>query len=199
MSPPAAMLFDLDGVLIDSERVWREVMNATARHFSVPEIAEATFDDCFGQGIVDDRDKFYPGRSLEEIAARYDVEFPRYLHHLRVDPAVPRVFEVLRERGLPSAVVTNTPNPLATDLVRRAEATPDHVIGGSDTPNPKPAPDMVLLACERLGVAPGEALLIGDSRYDREAAHAAGTPFVGLGLDGGVARVESLIGLLDHL
>jgi phosphoglycolate phosphatase-like HAD superfamily hydrolase len=58
-------------------------------------------------------------------------------------------------------------------------------------PRAKPAPDLVLHACAKLGVAPSEAWMVGDSRFDRGAAEAAGVYFVGLGLDG-QARIEQL-------
>ena len=73
----------------------------------------------------------------------------------------------------------------------------DEIVGGTDAPRAKPAPDMVLLACERLGVGTGEVLFVGDSRYDREAAGAAGVRFVGLGIDGDL-RIEAL-GELEKL
>ena len=65
------------------------------------------------------------------------------------------------------------------------------LVGGTDVPRAKPAPDLVLRACERLGVAPGEAILVGDTRFDREAAAAAGVRFVGLRLEGDV-KLERL-------
>jgi phosphoglycolate phosphatase/AHBA synthesis associated protein len=92
-------------------------------------------------------------------------------------------------------VITNTPAPVAWDMVRRAGGTPDLVVGGTDVPRPKPAPDMVLRACELLETPTGESLVVGDSRYDREAARAAGTRFAGLGIDGDV-RIDRLVDVL---
>ena len=65
------------------------------------------------------------------------------------------------------------------------------VIGADQVAHSKPAPDLLLLALERLKLPPGEALMVGDSRYDRGAAEAARVPFVGLGLDGDF-RIEQL-------
>jgi HAD superfamily hydrolase (TIGR01509 family) len=62
-------------------------------------------------------------------------------------------------------------------------------------PHAKPAPDLLLLACRELGVEPSQAMLIGDSRYDREAAKAAGVRFVGFGIDGD-ERIERLSELI---
>ncbi len=110
-------------------------------------------------------------------------------------PEVPRVFETLRERSLRTAVITNTPAPVAWDMVKRAGGTPDLLVGGTDVPRPKPAPDMVLRACELLEIPAGETLVVGDSRYDREAARAAGTFFAGLGIEGDV-RLDRLVDVL---
>jgi beta-phosphoglucomutase-like phosphatase (HAD superfamily) len=68
--------------------------------------------------------------------------------------------------------------------VARAGASPDALVGGTDVPRPKPAPDMVLLACERLGAPPARSWVVGDTAFDREAARAAGARFAGLGLEG---------------
>ena len=70
------------------------------------------------------------------------------------------------------------------------------MVGGTDVARGKPAPDMVLEACRRLRVAPAEALVVGDSRYDRDAAAAAKVRFVGLRIAGD-RRIERLGGLLD--
>lgn len=50
----------------------------------------------------------------------------------------------------------------------------DVLVAGDDTDHPKPAPDMLLLACEKLGVSPTEAVMVGDSENDAWAAKAAG-------------------------
>jgi HAD superfamily hydrolase (TIGR01509 family) len=195
---PEAVLFDLDGVLIDSYRVWYALLNATARDFGYAEISPALFRECWGQGSRKDRERFFPGHDLETVERYYREHFLDHVAALVVAPGVPELFEALRARSLGSAVITNTPRALAVELVRRAHASPDSVIGGDDVARAKPAPDMVWLACERLGVDAAHALVVGDSRHDREAAQAAGAPFAGLGTEGDVT-LESLAELLEHL
>ncbi len=196
---PAALLFDLDGVLVDSYRVWFHLLNAAAEAWSYPSISPALFDECWGQGVQADRERFYPDHDIPAIDAFYAAHFEDHIDHLDVPAGVPELFEALRTRGLPSAVVTNTPNPLAGAVVRHAGATPDHVIGGTDVPNAKPAPDMLVLAAERVGVPPSSCWMIGDSAYDRDAARAAGTPFVGIRTGGDVtlAGIDELAALID--
>ena len=190
-----AVLFDLDGVLVDSYEVWFHLLNGAASDLGYPPISPEVFRSCWGQGIEADVEKFYGRHSIAEIETYYGDHFSDYLEHLGVVPEVPRVFETLRERSLRTAVITNTPAPVAWDMVKRAGGSPDLLVGGTDVPRPKPAPDMVLRACELLGIPAGEALVVGDSRYDREAARAAGTVFAGLGIEGDV-RLDRLVDVL---
>jgi phosphoglycolate phosphatase/AHBA synthesis associated protein len=190
-----AVLFDLDGVLVDSYQVWFHLMNGAARELGYPTISPEVFRSGWGQGIEADVEKFYSRHTIAEIEAYYDDHFGDHLEHLGVVPEVPHVFETLRERSLPTAVITNTPAPLAWDMVKRAGGRPDLLVGGTDVPRPKPAPDMVLRASELLEIPVGETLVVGDSRYDREAAGAAGAVFAGLGIEGDV-RLDRLIDVL---
>jgi phosphoglycolate phosphatase/AHBA synthesis associated protein len=117
-----------------------------------------------------------------------------------VNPEAAPLLAELTRRGIARAVVTNTVGELTAKILERAgllehfsvRATSDRVA------HAKPAPDLVQLACSELGVAPAEAWMVGDSRFDRGAAGAAGVHFVGLGLDGD-ARIEGLAGLLALL
>jgi phosphoglycolate phosphatase/AHBA synthesis associated protein len=190
-----AVLFDLDGVLVDSYQVWFHLLNGAARELGYPPISPEAFQSCWGQGIEADVEKFFHRHSVAEIETYYGDRFGDHLEHLGVVPEVPQVFETLRKRSLRTAVITNTPAPVAWDMVKRAGGTPDLVVGGTDVPRPKPAPDMVLRACELLETPTGESLVVGDSRYDREAARAAGTRFAGLGIDGDV-RIDRLVDVL---
>ena len=186
-----AVLFDLDGVLIDSYRVWFHLLNGAARELGYPPISPELFRSGWGQGIEADVEKLFPRHRVAEIERYYADHIGDHLEHLGVVPGVTEVFEVLRERSLRTAVITNTPAPLAWDMVKRAGGTPDLLVGGTDVPRPKPAPDMVRRACELLEIPTGKALVVGDSRYDREAAQAAGALFAGLGIDGDI-RIDRL-------
>jgi phosphoglycolate phosphatase/AHBA synthesis associated protein len=189
------VLFDLDGVLVDSYQVWFHLMNGAARDLGYPPISPETFHSCWGQGIEADVEKFFDRHCVAEIETYYGDHFRDHLEHLGVVPEVPRVFETLRGRSMRTAVITNTPADVAWDVVNRTGGRPDLLVGGTDVPLPKPAPDMVLRACELLEIPPGESLVVGDSRYDREAARAAGTLFAGLGIEGDV-RLDRLADVL---
>jgi phosphoglycolate phosphatase/AHBA synthesis associated protein len=192
------VLFDLDGVLIRSYEVWFRLMNAAAAHFGQPAISRETFQSCWGQGLQEDVRRFFPGGSVEEVEAYYDAHFMDHGEHLQVDPDAAPVIAALRERGLSLGVITNTPAALARAILGRAGLAVDFVVGGTDVPEPKPAPDMVLRACQLARVAPAAALVVGDSSYDRAAARAAGVRFAGLQIEGGttLARLRDVLDLV---
>lgn len=191
-----AVLFDLDGVLVDSKEVWFRLLKAATLRFSAPPIDAESFRAMWGQGV--DADAEYLGCTVDSLERFYNDHFMSFGDALGIDPAGPEVLTRAHAAGLRSAVVTNTPTPLARDLLAAARLEPQALVGGTDVPRPKPAPDMVLRACVLLGVPPSEAVMIGDSVFDRDAAAAAGTRFVGLRTDGErrIERLEALPRLL---
>lgn len=192
------MLWDLDGVLVDSYEVWFELLRATARALGGVVVSRERFAACWGQGVEKDVELFFPHRSIAAVEAHYHAHFMDHAARLRVDPDARAVVARLRELGVAQALITNTPGPLAREIVGAAEIALDAVVGGTDVARGKPAPDMVLEAARRLSVSPADAWVVGDSRYDRDAAAAAGARFVGVRLDGD-ARIERLSDLLALL
>jgi AHBA synthesis associated protein len=174
---PKAILFDLDGVLVDTYEVWFFLLNDVARRHGYPPVLREVYQTSWGQGIEVDVKNFYPRHTIEQVRDEYARYYDDHLHHLRVmDGAAVR----LGSLDLPKAVITNSPTPLATRAlsVAQLERFFQTVVGCDQVAASKPAPDMVLEACRRLGVRPAEALVVGDSRFDEGAAKAAGTDFV---------------------
>lgn len=198
-TPTRAVLFDLDGVLVHSDPVWFRLLNQAAEVWGYPPISERTFLSATGQGIEADQARFYPDHGIPEIEAFYHAHFMEHVVHLEIAEGVAEVFQALRERGVATAVITNTPNPLAREVVAHARATPDTVVGGTDVTAAKPAPDMVFEACARLSVEAPEAWVVGDSRFDEAAARAAGCRFAGIGGIEGDVTLAALRELLRHV
>ena len=195
---PRAVLWDLDGVLIDSYEVWFHLLNHTAQSFGKPPVTRETFAAGWGQGIEKDVERWFQDRTVAEVEAFYHAHFMDHARHLRIDPDAMRVTTALRARGLRQCLITNTPSPLAREILAHASIALDDVVGGTDVPNGKPAPDMVLEACRRLAVTPAQSLVVGDSRYDRDAAAAAKVRCIGLRMDAD-ARIERLADLPEML
>jgi phosphoglycolate phosphatase len=193
------VLFDLDGVLVFSREAWRLVYNETLEQFGHPPIPRVDFDAIFGNGTQADRDTYMPERTVEEIDEAYRRLFERHLDAVEVNPRAAGVLTRLRGRGLSLAVATNTSRALARRLLRRfdlleafdATASPDEA-GAA-----KPDPAVVRLAAGRIGVPLSRCLLVGDSRYDEEAARAAPAEFLGFRYGSGFNRIEELSEIFD--
>lgn len=176
----SAVLFDLDGVLVDSFEVWFAVVNVARRRFGMPEVTSAYVASIFGQGIEADIRNLYPGRGREEVQAAYDEAMPREIGRMRVNPEALAALHALGAQGLKRAVVTNTQQSLADAVVRRIGLAPhlDACVAVVPGLKEKPAPDLLLRALHLVGVPPAAALMVGDTDYDRQAAQAAGTRFL---------------------
>lgn len=197
---PRAILFDLDGVLVDSVDAWHGAVAEAGARFRGRAISREEMTSTFGQGTAADVEVFGLSCTPAELDAFYEAELPNHLGAVRIAADAQRVVEAIAARGLARALVTNTVGSLARALV--ALAVPLELFGSLATADrvahAKPDPDLVLLACAELDVSPRDAWLVGDSRYDEAAARAAGAGFVGLGLPGDetIATLGELLALL---
>ncbi len=172
-----AALFDLDGVLVDTWEVWAHLLDDVARRLGYPAISREDYRAGWGQGIEADVASFYPRHTVDEVRRLYEAHYEAHLPRLRV---MEGAREALDRLTLPRAVVTNSTSALARRALAIAGLGPCFgvVVGSDEVARSKPAPDMVLEACRRLGQDPSASVVIGDSRYDEEAARAAGAAFI---------------------
>ena len=174
-----AVLYDFDGTLADST----ELIMRCWRHTMVTHLGECPPDEEWlrGFGTPLDVQMARFARSTDEAAAMVDTyrDFQHDLHDemLRPFPGAPETVRALAERGVGLAIVTSKYRRgtlRGLDLCGLTEHF-DVIVTPEDVANPKPHPDPVLFALERLGVSPSEALFVGDSPHDMAAGRAAGT------------------------
>ena len=195
MNPsPRGILFDMDGVLVFSTEAWFSVYNATLVHFGHPPIGREEFLRIFGNGTQADRAMYMPERSVEEIDAAYRRFFAERLDAIELNPEAVPALARLRERGVRTSLATNTNRKLADAILARfgvselltALACADEAGAG------KPDPAVVRLAARRIELPLEECVMVGDSRYDEEAAAAAPVTFRGYRYGEGATRIEAL-------
>jgi HAD superfamily hydrolase (TIGR01509 family) len=192
-----AVLFDLDGVLIDSFSAWFAAVNDVASRFGVGPFGEGRVLSVWGQGVAADAENLYPGHTPEEIRRAYDEALPRHVRAVALNPEARPVLDALRGKGIGRAVVTNTQTSLAHAILRAkgiADAV-DVVAALEPGVREKPSPDLLIHALEGLRIPPTEALMVGDTRYDEQAALAAGVRFVRYDFSKG-ERLASALGIL---
>jgi phosphoglycolate phosphatase len=176
-----AVLFDLDGTLIDSAPDLAGTVNEMRLERGLPELPYPGLRAMVGAGA---RGMLSAGFSIgpsdtgfeamrDEFLARYEA---RMLRLTTVFSGIPALLAVFERRGLPWGIVTNKaerfalPVTAGLGLHQRAAA----VIGGDTTPRAKPHPDPLLEAARRIGADPCHCIYVGDDERDIQAGRAAG-------------------------
>ncbi|MFH1409469.1 MAG: HAD family hydrolase [Nanoarchaeota archaeon] len=192
-----AILFDMDGVLIDTGPSWFHVFNLARVHFGFPEVDLKDWQErCWGLTLPAIKDTFFPGITEERLLSSFESKMHLYFKHALPMPHSVNVINRLKKK-FKIAVVTNGTKKMSDLLLPKLGITFDAVLTSDDGAE-KPSPDLIIKACELLQVAPKDTVMIGDVPVDMEAAKAAGCIGIGFGIDGDY-RVESFLELLKLL
>jgi len=191
-----AVLFDLDGTLIDSRRDIAAAANAARARFGlVPLPVEDVMPfigrgvDFLLQGVLGDTAT--PERVKEGLASLMDHYRDHLVDHTAVYPGCVDFLTHLRDRGVAMGVVSNKPHVLTLRVLGELGLEPffGAALGADATANKKPHPEPLRTALKTLGADPGNSVMIGDSAVDFQAARAAGMA-VGLVSHGFTHRAE---------
>lgn len=196
-----AVLFDLDGVLIDSNRAWFLTFNDICRSVGILPVSPAEFRrNVLGRSLAHECKHYFTMLTEKDLSAQCARLVPRHLAAMKAFPDARPVLSAVRRAGLKIGVVTNTPRRIASSVLTRSRLRPfvQTIVGGEEVPGGKPDPEMIWTACRRLRVAPAFAIYVGDTPTDRQTARAAGVRFFGLGLPGNV-RLHRLADLRRSL
>jgi phosphoglycolate phosphatase len=172
-----AYLFDLDGTLIDHFAAIHRCYAYTLGRMGLPEPTPAQVRAAVGGGIENSLSKFIaPDRFAEAIAIYREFWDRTMLEQVYLMPGAKELLEGLHARGTAMGVLTNKLGSSSRLICDKLAITPlvKVVLGAQDTPWLKPRPELTRLAIERLGARADECLLVGDSPFDIEAAHAGG-------------------------
>jgi AHBA synthesis associated protein len=172
------VVFDLDGVLVDSFGVMRRAFDvAYAEVVGDGEAPFAEYNRHLGRYFPDIMRIMGLPLEMEEPFVR---ESYRLAHEVRVFAGAREVVTALRDNGFGLAVATGKSGPRARSLLGRLDLLRlfDHVLGSDEVARPKPAPDIVLRALSLLDAAPEEAIMVGDAVTDIQSARGAGVAAV---------------------
>lgn len=196
---PRCVLFDLDGTLVDTAPDLAYAANQVRAEVGLPPLPVTRYRPVASAGA---RGLLKVGLDLSpdhpDYAGRRESFLAHYRTHLaresRLFDGMDAALHALERGGVAWGIVTNKPQWLTEPLLAQL-ALADRAavaIGQMEGVPPKPAPDGLLLACRRVGVAPGDCVYVGDDRRDVVAARAAGMPVIAaawgyLGVDEDVA------------
>jgi HAD superfamily hydrolase (TIGR01509 family) len=180
-----ALIFDCDGVLFESRGANLAYYNRILEQFSYPPVAAENHElsqFCHTASSPQVLEALVRREDLPAaLAFAATLDYREFIPHMQPEEHLEEVLQTL-SRQFPLAVATNRGGsivPILDHFVYRDYFSA--VVTSQDVALPKPAPDMLLLAAEKLGKKPQNCLFIGDSELDKQAAAAAGVPFAGYG------------------
>jgi phosphoglycolate phosphatase len=183
-----AVVFDLDGTLIDSAPDVRAALNRALAAFGRREIGEAEIVEMMGHGASPMIDKALRATGEPLAGEPFESVLRRYLECYMEEPAlrtivfagVRETVTMLHDAGIKLGICTNKPHQLSLAVLealglRRYFSA---VLGGDAVPEKKPHPEHLLATLRELGVHASRAIYVGDSGVDVETARNAGVPVI---------------------
>lgn len=173
-------IFDLDGTLLDTLTDLVYCVNATMRHFGLPELTRERVSKIVGYGrtnLVMTASGVEKGPYLDELCKYYDGEYAEHGNdHTAPYPGVYDALLRIQEAGIPLAVFSNKPDDMTKLTIARhfPKIRFAAVFGGRPGVPMKPDPYTVFEICEMTGVAPRDTAYFGDSETDMKVAVASG-------------------------
>ncbi|ALU21496.1 hydrolase [Corynebacterium pseudotuberculosis] len=183
-----AILWDMDGTLVDSEGIWAEATFAISEEMGNRLTADqqlqtvgASFDftlglcaDNAGLALDSNSREFWKNRLFSQVSALFATE-------LTLKPGLSGLLDSVHQAGIPMAIATNTVRRVAQHSIHAiGESYFDATICGDEVANPKPAPDIYCEAAQRLKTQPRHCIAFEDSYNGMLSALAAGCIVIGV-------------------
>lgn len=173
-------IFDMDGLLVDSEPLARRSWAKVVRSYGL-ELDDETYGSMIGLRLEDSsrllQSRLHVPAEAEDLARQKETILAQLgTEGIPPMPGLELLMKELQERQIPWAVATSNRRAFATQVLQQLALWPacQSLTTGEEVQHGKPAPDIYLLAAQRMGVAPGRCLALEDSVPGAQAAKAAG-------------------------
>jgi HAD superfamily hydrolase (TIGR01509 family) len=196
---PSALLFDLDGVLVDSVDAWLAALNAAMKISGYELITKKEFiNKCWGFDLNSTVSKIGLDKKIVAICNK------SYEDHIDKVKLMPEVKETLEELiNFKKAVITNTPRDRTIQVMDKLNLRNyfSTIVTSDDVKSAKPSPEIIFKACKNLKVKTNEVVAIGDTLSDVKAGKAAGCKVIGLNIqaDYKIEKISDLVNILKQL
>ena len=193
---PRAVFFDMDGVIVDSIDSWWQSLNHSLKNHDMDTISkEAFFEKYWGHDLYENLRR----NNLPVKVGKFcNLVYAEHLDAVKIYEKVGSILEKLS--NYPKCIVTNTPRDCTFQILKKFDLKKyfKHVFTSDDVKHGKPDPEIILLACRKLGFKPEEVVLVGDTNSDIRAGHAAGCKVIGVRIKADYS-INKLSELLDIL
>jgi HAD superfamily hydrolase (TIGR01509 family) len=202
---PAAIVFDNDGLLLDTEEAWtraeRILFGRRGRAFTLDHKRSLIGSSRVVAAAKLEQMLDAPGDGLALMDELHELVMEEALHDIPVRPGALDLLDAIRSAGVPVALASNSARAFVERTLHAAglEDAFGIVVTAEDVAHGKPEPDIYLEACRRLGAAPARCTALEDSPPGVAAAHAAGMYVVGVPyLDVDLPHADILAPTLAH-
>jgi HAD superfamily hydrolase (TIGR01509 family) len=194
-----AVIFDLDGTLIDSMGIWEEVdrIFLGRRNIEVPSdlFEDVSLGNNFPGLAQHFKDRFHLSETIEEIMKEWTEQVVEYyVHHIPLKDGVAELLHYLREKSIPMAIGTSNSIFLTESVLNRHELMPyfQYIVTGAEVECGKPFPDIYLKTARLLNVEPSHCLVIEDSLQGVQAGKAAGMQVIAIKDEFSMREIEQI-------
>lgn len=176
-----AVLFDMDGTLIDSFDGIVELFLESLSALGVTSATEQSVREVIGFPLADCFARFVAAEHVDRAVAYYRARYEVRMHDISPPfPGAVELLDALRAAGIGTGIVSNKRAAAVRAIIGGKGWPLSIIVAEGDGFASKPAPDMLHHACDRLSLSREHVLYVGDSHLDAEAARAAGIDFAGV-------------------
>lgn len=181
-----AVLFDLDGVILNSEPIYTEINRKVLDYFHV-HYTEDIFNECIGttnhktyQIFKDAYNLPYTIEEMVEYHSKIVLDTFTNADYVPSD-GIPALLATLKHHHIPTAIASSSPKHIINIILNKLNLIEyfQEIVSGEEVAHGKPAPDTFLEAAKRLTIAPADCVVIEDSKHGSIAAKAAGMTCIG--------------------
>ena len=179
-NPVKVAIFDCDGVMFDTEKTNMAYYDRILAHFKLPPMTSSQFAYTHMHTVHASLDFLFKdtGMRREADRVRQNLNYFSLIQLMEMEPGLKPLLKKLRP-GVKTAVATNRSDTMHRVLKEHGlEGYFDMVVSASDVARPKPYPDPLIKILEYFKVLPEEAVYVGDSEVDEQAAASAGIPLI---------------------
>ncbi len=199
-----AVLFDLDGTLVDSMWMWKDIDMEYLGKYGItlpPELQEYIEGMSFSEVSAYFKEAFGIKESLEEIKSEWvSMAKYKYTHEVPLKPGALRFLKHLKEQGIPMGIATSNSRDLLDAVLESLEISPyfDCCMTSCEAGAGKPAPDIYLKVAKLLKTEPKDCLIFEDTPAGILAGNRAGIPVCAMADENSAGRKEQILQMADY-
>ena len=174
------VVFDVDGLMLDTESVWKEAFDKAGNKYGIPGLGDTLFPSLIGKRLEDEQellDRLLPGDIQESLLNDWrQMGLSSLEKEVPVKPALYEMLDFLEQHHIKKAVATTTRRELTEERLKRVGVYDrfDYVLCGDEVINRKPDPEIYLSVLNKMHTKAENALVLEDSGVGVEAAYRAG-------------------------